>query len=180
VNYEWDYDKAQTNLRKHGIDLADAVTVLDDINAITIPDNDHNEERFITLGMDAHGRILVVVYAYRDDVIRIISARKAKKYEHKQYGVRIMQKEYDFSQGKRGAVVPADPHKVRITIPLDANIVAWFKEQVHTAGGGNYQTLINDVLQQHISNQKEPLEEILRKVIREELHSSSLERTAKN
>ena len=58
--------------------------------------------------------------------------------------------------------------KVRITIRLDADVVSWFKEQVTQAGGGNYQTLINNALRRHIENQKEPLEETLRRVIREE------------
>jgi len=53
----------------------------DDSNAVTIDDPDHNEERFVTIGMDAYGRILVVVYTWRGDVIRIISARKATKHE---------------------------------------------------------------------------------------------------
>jgi len=72
---------------KHGIDFADAATVFDDSNAVTIDYPDHNEERFVTIGMDAYGRILVVVYTWRGDVIRIISARKATKPEQKQYKV---------------------------------------------------------------------------------------------
>jgi uncharacterized protein (DUF4415 family) len=75
----------------------------------------------------------------------------------------------DFSKGKRGAVVKADPNKVRITIRLDGDIIDHFKEQVHVAGGGNYQTLINDALRSYIQTQSKPLEETLRKVIREEL-----------
>ena len=61
-----------------------------------------------------------------------------------------MRKEYDFSKGKRGAVIAPDPGKVRITIRLDADVLDWFREQVHAAGGGNYQTLINDALLAHI------------------------------
>ena len=80
-----------------------------------------------------------------------------------------MKKEYDFSKGKRGPVIKPDPNKVRITIRLDRDIVAHFKEQVHQAGGGSYQTLINDALRKHIQAQTEALEETLRKVIREEL-----------
>jgi uncharacterized protein (DUF4415 family) len=84
-----------------------------------------------------------------------------------------MKEEYDFSQGKRGSVVPLSPNKTRITIRLDTDIVNWFREQVHAAGGGNYQTLINDVLRQHINAQDGALEETLRKVIREEFHTLS-------
>jgi len=75
----------------------------------------------------------------------------------------------DFSKGKRGAVVLPDPNKVRITIRLDADIVEHFKNIVLEAGGGNYQTLINNALREHIQAQDKGLEKALRKVIREEL-----------
>ena len=82
-----------------------------------------------------------------------------------------MKDEYDFSKGKRGSVREIPPSKIRITIRLDADVINWFKEQVHQAGGGNYQTLLNEALREHISRQKEPLETLLRRVIREELSS---------
>lgn len=75
----------------------------------------------------------------------------------------------NFSKGKRGSVIKPDPKKVRITIRLDGDIIEHFKRQVHSAGGGNYQTLINQVLREHIGSKTSPLEETLRKVIREEL-----------
>jgi len=78
----------------------------------------------------------------------------------------------DFSKGKRGAIVTPDPNKVRITIRLDSDIIDHFKKIVHEAGGGNYQTLINDALRESISQNKQPLEKTLRKIIREELHAS--------
>lgn len=80
-----------------------------------------------------------------------------------------MDAEYDFSKGKRGAVDPLPSGKTRITIRLDDEVLAWFREQVHAAGGGNYQSLINEALCQHIQQQREPLEATLRKVLREEL-----------
>lgn len=80
-----------------------------------------------------------------------------------------MEEEYDFSQGKRGAVEPMGVGKIRITIRLDDEVLAWFREQVHAAGGGNYQSLINEALCQHIAQQREPLESTLRRVLREEL-----------
>jgi uncharacterized protein (DUF4415 family) len=80
-----------------------------------------------------------------------------------------MEAEYDFSQGKRGAIDPTPPGKTRITIRLDDEVLAWFREQVDLAGGGNYQTLINEALRQHIQQSREPLEETLRRVVREEL-----------
>jgi len=78
-----------------------------------------------------------------------------------------MKSEYDFSKARRGAVVPAAAGKTRITIRLDTDIVEWFKTQVNEAGGGNYQSLINEALKSHI--QQHGLERTLRKLIREEL-----------
>lgn len=80
-----------------------------------------------------------------------------------------MKKEYNFSKGKRGAVVPAPKGKTRITIRIDDDILEWFRGEVDAAGGGNYQTLINNALREHITNQQEPIEVILRRVVREEL-----------
>jgi uncharacterized protein (DUF4415 family) len=80
-----------------------------------------------------------------------------------------MNSEYDFSQGKRGAVEPNPAGKSRITIRLDDDVLAWFRAEVHEQGGGNYQTLINEALRQHIQQKREPLEETLRRVLREEL-----------
>jgi len=85
----------------------------------------------------------------------------------------IMKPEYNFRKGKRGAVVPVPKGKTRITIRLDDDILDWFREQVEHAGGGNYQSLINDALRQYVRNAKEPLETTLRRVIREELTSAS-------
>ena len=79
----------------------------------------------------------------------------------------------DFSAGKRGAIVQADPNKTRITIRLDSDILEHFKDQVHSAGGGNYQTLINNALREHIESDKDELEKSLRKIIREELRKAS-------
>jgi len=78
----------------------------------------------------------------------------------------------DFSKGKRGPVVKPDPNKVRITIRLDADIIEHFKSIVHEAGGGNYQTLINDALREYLQAHDKGLEKTLRKVIREELKAA--------
>jgi hypothetical protein len=85
MKYEWDAQKAGTNLRKHGINFADATTVFGDDFAITIPDDHADEERYVTVGMDALGRVLVVVFTWRGANIRMISARKAEKFEIEQY-----------------------------------------------------------------------------------------------
>lgn len=84
-----------------------------------------------------------------------------------------MRKEYDFSQARRGAVVASGPNKTRITIRLDNDLLDWFRGQVHAAGGGNYQTLINQALREHKERSQEPLEETLRRVLREELKRAS-------
>jgi uncharacterized protein (DUF4415 family) len=84
-----------------------------------------------------------------------------------------MKRQYDFSKGKRGAVVPIPKGKTRITIRLDDDLLAWFRQQVDDAGGGNYQTLINDALREHMARTREPLEQTLRRVIREEIHRAS-------
>jgi uncharacterized protein (DUF4415 family) len=84
-----------------------------------------------------------------------------------------MKQEYDFSQGKRGAIDPAPLSKTRITIRLDDDILEWFRNQVHALGGGNYQTLINKALREYMNNSQEPLEDVLRRVVREELHKLS-------
>ncbi len=85
VKWEWDPAKAATNLRKHGVDFADAVLALEDEWAITVEDDEHDERRFDTLGLDPEGRLLVVVYTWRAGTIRIISARKANRREHREY-----------------------------------------------------------------------------------------------
>jgi uncharacterized protein len=86
VNYQWDREKARANLLKHGISFADAVAVFSDEGALTIEDNDPDEQRFVTIGIDAFGRLLVVAYTWRGDEIRVISARKATGQERKYYG----------------------------------------------------------------------------------------------
>jgi uncharacterized protein (DUF4415 family) len=84
-----------------------------------------------------------------------------------------MTHEYDFSKAKRGPVVKVPKGKTRITIRLDNDVLAWFRKQVEEAGGGNYQTLINAVLRRHVERAEEPIEKILRRVIREEIRRAS-------
>ncbi len=78
-----------------------------------------------------------------------------------------MKREYDFSKGKRGPVVPPEPGKTRITIRLDNEILEHFRKRVHEIGGGNYQTLINDALREYIRGVR--LEKVVRQVVREEV-----------
>lgn len=86
MRYQWDPAKAKENIRRHKIDFADVVGVFEDELAITIEDPDaEGEQRFVTIGLDKLGRLVVVVYTYRGEEIRLISARKANKGEEKQY-----------------------------------------------------------------------------------------------
>jgi uncharacterized DUF497 family protein len=85
VRFEWDARKAASNQRKHGVDFADAATVLYDDRAVTITDQTSTEERFVTIGLDALGRLLVVIYTWRGARARIISARKATRREKREY-----------------------------------------------------------------------------------------------
>jgi uncharacterized protein (DUF4415 family) len=84
-----------------------------------------------------------------------------------------MRKEYDFSKARRGPAVALPKGKTRITIRLDDEILTWFKAKVEEAGGGNYQSLINAALLEHMKRVDEPLEKTLRRVLREELRKAS-------
>ena len=90
LRFEWDPRKAVANARKHGVSFDEASTAFSDEQALVIPDPDHSkdEDRFILLGLSVALRLLVVIHCFRedDDVIRIISARKATKQESKDYG----------------------------------------------------------------------------------------------
>ncbi len=81
----------------------------------------------------------------------------------------MKEKEYDFDDAKQGAIVKPARGKTRITIRIDTDILNWFRNQIHKAGGGNYQTLINNALREYIQQTNSTLERKLRKVIREEL-----------
>jgi len=122
MGVEWDSGKAVLNLRKHGIDFADAAIALSSNGMGTSP---------------VRGK--------------------------------GMKKQYDFSRGKRGPVLRTPPGKTRITIRIDDDTLDWFRNQVHAAGGGSYQALMNSALRQFVESQHTPLEETIRRVLREEL-----------
>lgn len=87
MEYEWDPKKAVRNFQKHGVRFAEAVVALEDDLALTLEDSGSaEEERWITLGQSAFGNLLVVVYTWRGDKVRIISARPATLREREQYG----------------------------------------------------------------------------------------------
>jgi len=86
VDCEWDPAKAEANFLKHGVRFADAVSALEDDLALTIRDpHSEDEERWVTMGGDAVGRVLVVVYTWRGDKLRLISARQATPREKREY-----------------------------------------------------------------------------------------------
>ena len=86
MGYEWDPAKSTANLRKHGVKFSDASMALEDEHALPIPDESSlEEERFLSLCMDPLGRIIVVVYTWRGQNLRVISARKATRRERAQY-----------------------------------------------------------------------------------------------
>ena len=85
-DYEWDPAKAESNLKKHGVDFADAALSLEDERALVVADPDaHDEERYLCLAADPAGRVIVTVYTYRDETIRIISSRPASPGERRWY-----------------------------------------------------------------------------------------------
>ena len=85
VEYEWDFVKASSNLRKHGVDFADAVTAFGDPLAARRDDEHSSEDRYVLIGVDANDCLLVICFAIRGDRVRIISARKASPHERRQY-----------------------------------------------------------------------------------------------
>jgi uncharacterized protein (DUF4415 family) len=84
----------------------------------------------------------------------------------------MSEKEYSFDRAEQGAVVNPRPGKTRITIRIDTDVLEWFRRQVHEAGGGSYQTLINEALRDHVHYRDEMLENVLRRIIREELETA--------
>jgi hypothetical protein len=90
-----------------------------------------------------------------------------------------MRKQYDFSGGRRGAVVAATRGKTRITIRIDDDLLDWFRQQVDDAGGGNYQTMINEALRAYMAGKQESLEVVVRRVVKEELRKGKAKRPGK-
>ncbi len=86
MNYQWDPKKAKINYKKHGVDFADSVGVFEDEWSLTIKEQiAGGEQRFMTIGVDFLGHVIIVVYTYRDEDIRLISARPATKAERSMY-----------------------------------------------------------------------------------------------
>jgi uncharacterized protein (DUF4415 family) len=119
--------------------------------ALTIRDDSVDEEdRFVTLGMDALGRLLVVVYTCRGNVLKDSSSPDQLRRENDDVTKASDEERNDFRRSKRGAILKTPPGKTRITTRIDQDILQWFSDQVHAAGGGNYQTLINSALREYV------------------------------
>lgn len=140
VEFEWDFGKAAVNLRKYGVDFADGRSW----------SNPRGRLHVARGASTAH-------LGQKGDATRTAPVRGSE-----------MKKQYDFTHGRRGAVVRLSG-KTRITIRIDDDVLQWFREQVHKAGGGSYQTLINDALRNFAASAEQNLEETLRRVLREEL-----------
>jgi uncharacterized protein (DUF4415 family) len=168
--FEWDEAKGEANSKKHGVKFPDAVGVFTDERAITMPDllTAVDEQRLLTLGRDRLGRL----HMARRPHSCVLGAEgpAARAAAIPGDAMNRFEDEYDFSKGKRGPVLQIPPGKTRITIRIDDDILAWFHERVNAAGGGNYQTLMNQALRNHID--QGALEKTLRRVIREELRKT--------
>ena len=81
----------------------------------------------------------------------------------------MSREEYSFEKAKQGPVIKSSPEKTRITIRVDTNILNWFRDQAHSRGGKNYQTVVNEALREYANLKDSDLEKTIRKVIREEL-----------
>ena len=171
MRVEWSPAKARANLEKHGVAFSEAATVLSDDWALTREDPDCRDEwRFVTLGLSATGQLLVVVYTHREpNVFGLFrpGAQTSRRGNAMKKTDAEPFRDIDFSIARRGAVLPTEPGKTRITIRLDNAVLEHFRRQVEQAGGGNYQTLINDALVAFI--QQESMLESVRQVVREEL-----------
>ena len=142
--------QARENLRVHGVNFAVAAGVFEDENALTVEDFDaEGEQRFRTLGMDGLGRLLVVVYTYRRRKNQIDICLESQQ----KTGKTICARNMISAKGNAARLLPPDPRKTRITIRLDTKILKWFWQRVDEAGGGNYQTMINEVLKRYIESE---------------------------
>ena len=178
MGIEWDAEKAQANFNKHGVRFAECIPVFEDDYAITITDDesDPGEQRFVSLGMGAKGRVLVVAYSYRRT--RYSHHCRANRRAARVRAIRgkPMKQRYNFSKGRRGRIAEARPEpqgKTRITIRLDDELVDYFLKEADRSGGKTgYQTLINDALRQFIEGKAPKFEETLRRIVREEIQAA--------
>jgi uncharacterized DUF497 family protein len=172
MEIEFDPAKNRANLREHKIDLADVEGVFYDQNAITLEDRDHSEQRFVTLGMDGLGGYWwFVTHTEVNQTFALFRLEKLSHMNARPTRDDTMKTTYDFSQGKRGAIIPASG-KTRITIHIDDDVLESFRLQAAEQGKG-YQTLINESLRHAIMPGAAMVTiENLRQVLREELRAA--------
>jgi uncharacterized DUF497 family protein len=153
IDFDWDETKRQANRRKHGVDFADAAEAFCDDLSCSMPDPDHRGAALPDHRHKPFGRVLLVVYAQPEQQTSRIklepvfrTARPRLPSVDTTSKADPMRDEYYFNYSRRGATVKSN--KERITIRLDPDIIEWFHERVR--GGGNYQTLIDEALREHI------------------------------
>jgi uncharacterized protein (DUF4415 family) len=156
------------------VSFSEASTIFSDDFALTREDPDASgEQRFVTLGLSDTGNLLVVVYTYRRRASSG-SSRPGRPTAGRGWSMKNITPEpyrdIDFSQAKQGPVVKAEPGKTKISIRLDNSVIESFRALVDQAGGGNYQTLINDALVAYLHQQT--VLDAVRQVVREELARS--------
>ena len=181
MGFEWDERKAETNFQDHKVRFAESLSAFEDDHAITVTDeeSDPHEQRFVALGMGTKGRVLVVVYCYRDQNIRIISRRARPSHWRAPASTRKTDEEaIRLQQGQAGAGFcrrsRSRKGKTRITIRLDEDLIDYFLKEADKSGGTiGYQTLINDALRQFVEGQAPKIEETLRRIVREEIRAAS-------
>ena len=159
ITFVWDPKKNRSNQKAHGVSFEEAETVFYDENARLIADPEHSQEedRFILLGLSSRLRMLLVVHCYRrdDEVVRIISARKASRGEQKiTHGANNMRQEYDFSKSIKNPY--AKKLKRQITIRIENATIEYF-QQLAVETDIPYQKLINLFLKDCAQNRMKPL-----------------------
>lgn len=162
MSAEFDPKKDAANIKKHGVSLSEGDGVLNDPLALTVEDDAaEGEQRFVTIGINAFGWSWFTLIEAVDRELSLCGRPTPKNGE-------TMKKVYDFSKGKRGAVIPTTG-KTRITIYMDDAILSRFKAQSEKTGKG-YQTLINEALKAYLGLAEQPVtQELVRKIVREEL-----------
>jgi uncharacterized DUF497 family protein len=165
VRFQYDPGKAAANLRKHGVSFADAEGALEDPLAVTVEDPDaEGEKRPVTVGMGSAGELCWLSSTPSAAMLAGSFRRGAQRRRNGD----PMRAEYDFSKGKRGAVIP-QKGKTRISIFIDNSILEAFRARAEKAGTG-YQTMMNDALRQYLSEADQPVtEKTLRQVLRQEM-----------
>jgi uncharacterized DUF497 family protein/uncharacterized protein (DUF4415 family) len=178
MDVEWDPEKAPANLQRHGIEFSYATDVLEDEYALTREDpHAQGGQRFVSVGMDGlagctrwYTPVAVSASGSFPHAGRPGATESSMSANDRDDDIA---EEYDFSQARRGPVIPPRSGKTRITIRPENDLLQWFHERVEAQGGGSYQALINQALRAYIVQQsgltEAKLEALLRRIIRDEL-----------